>query len=151
MEGLVEHLAPGLPAAVQVGQVGAHLRRKVFRGDPACQPDRLADLGQVLGAVLAAREVALEPGQYGLRATKGGQSFGGRITLAQGARVQSSPAPGDSSPPVKIETLSDVQLVPSLSAVRLLAPPQSASPLASGSSGGALQPGSVLPAGNARK
>ncbi|MBL8954311.1 MAG: caspase family protein [Myxococcaceae bacterium] len=32
------------------------------------------------------REVALSPGQYGLRLMKGGQSFGGRITLSEGNR-----------------------------------------------------------------
>ncbi len=33
-----------------------------------------------------AREIALPPGQYGLRVFKGGQSFGGRVTLTEGAR-----------------------------------------------------------------
>lgn len=32
------------------------------------------------------REVALSPGQYGVRLMKGGQSYGGRISLADGAR-----------------------------------------------------------------
>ncbi|MBK7862827.1 MAG: caspase family protein [Archangiaceae bacterium] len=32
------------------------------------------------------REVALAPGQYGLRLMKGGQSFGGRVSLLDGAR-----------------------------------------------------------------
>lgn len=32
------------------------------------------------------REVALSPGQYGLRLMKGGQSFGGRVVLADGMR-----------------------------------------------------------------
>jgi hypothetical protein len=32
------------------------------------------------------REVALSPGQYGLRLMKGGQSFGGRVSLLEGAR-----------------------------------------------------------------
>lgn len=33
-----------------------------------------------------AREIALPAGQYGLRVFKGGQSFGGRVTLVEGAR-----------------------------------------------------------------
>ncbi len=32
------------------------------------------------------REVALSPGQYGLRLMRGGQSFGGRVTLSEGMR-----------------------------------------------------------------
>jgi hypothetical protein len=32
------------------------------------------------------REIALSPGQYGLRLFKGGQSFGGRVTLSDGMR-----------------------------------------------------------------
>ena len=36
----------------------------------------------------AAQEVALPPGEYGVRLFKGGQSFGGRVTLADGARKQ---------------------------------------------------------------
>lgn len=32
------------------------------------------------------REVALPPGQYGLRVFRGGQGFGGRVTLAEGSR-----------------------------------------------------------------
>lgn len=36
----------------------------------------------------ATHEVALPPGQYGLRLFKEGQSYGGRVTLAEGARKQ---------------------------------------------------------------
>ncbi|MFZ5443895.1 MAG: caspase family protein [Myxococcota bacterium] len=36
----------------------------------------------------ATREVALPPGTYGLRLFKGGQSFGGRISVVEGARRQ---------------------------------------------------------------
>ncbi|MHB8872989.1 MAG: caspase family protein [Myxococcaceae bacterium] len=35
----------------------------------------------------AAREVALAPGQYGLRLIKGGHSFGGRVKLAEGEHL----------------------------------------------------------------
>lgn len=70
-----------------------------------------------------------------------------RFTLAAGARVQSTPAPGDTSPPVKFETLADVSLSQALNALPLLAPPQAASPLAPGSSRGSLAPGATLPGG----
>ncbi|MFZ5445065.1 MAG: caspase family protein [Myxococcota bacterium] len=40
----------------------------------------------VVEVVRGAREVALAPGQYGLRVFKGGQGFGGRVTLVEGQR-----------------------------------------------------------------
>jgi hypothetical protein len=40
----------------------------------------------VVEVVGGAKEVALAPGQYGLRLFKGGQSFGGRVTLTDGQR-----------------------------------------------------------------
>lgn len=49
------------PVPVEVGERGAHLRGQVLRGEPARQPDGLAHLGQVLGAVRADGEVPLEP------------------------------------------------------------------------------------------
>ncbi|MGH2926612.1 MAG: putative baseplate assembly protein, partial [Solirubrobacteraceae bacterium] len=58
---------------------------------------------------------------------------GGVFTLAAGARVQSSPAPGDPNPPVKFETLADALLTPGLSALAVSAVPEPASQLAAGS------------------
>ncbi|MBL8910640.1 MAG: caspase family protein [Archangium sp.] len=40
----------------------------------------------VVEVVGGAKEVALAPGQYGLRLFKGGQSYGGRVTLTDGQR-----------------------------------------------------------------
>lgn len=40
----------------------------------------------IVEVVGGAREVALAPGQYGLRLFKGGKAFGGRVTLATGNR-----------------------------------------------------------------
>ena len=40
----------------------------------------------IVEVVGGAREVALAPGQYGLRLIKSGQSFGGRVTLTDGQR-----------------------------------------------------------------
>src|SRR5271165_547380 len=53
-------LAFRAPAAVEVRQVVPHLRGEVFWGHPPGQADGLAHLGEVLGAVRAAREVLLE-------------------------------------------------------------------------------------------
>jgi hypothetical protein len=72
---------------------------------------------------------------------------GGSFTLTAGARVQSSPAPGDTNPPAKFETLSDVLLTPGLSALPVSAVPEPASQLAAGSAGGPLSPGATVPAG----
>jgi uncharacterized caspase-like protein len=52
--------------------------------------DTLRDQVIVEVPTSATREVALAPGQYGLRLFKGGQSYGGRVTLAEGARKQLS-------------------------------------------------------------
>lgn len=54
-------LAAGEPAAVDLGQVRAHLRRQVLGLEPAGQPDRLADLREVLRAQRAPRQVLLQP------------------------------------------------------------------------------------------
>lgn len=40
----------------------------------------------IVEVVGGAREVALAPGQYGLRLFKGGQGYGGRVTLTEGMR-----------------------------------------------------------------
>jgi GNAT superfamily N-acetyltransferase len=50
----------GSPPAVEVGELVSHLRSQVLGFEPAGQADRLAHLGQVLGAVRAGRQVRLE-------------------------------------------------------------------------------------------
>jgi hypothetical protein len=69
------------------------------------------------------------------------------FTLKAGARVQSSPAPGDSSPPVKFETLADVQLSAALNRLPIQGPLQVTSPLAAASSDGVFAPGASRPPG----
>lgn len=69
------------------------------------------------------------------------------FTLKAGARVQSAPAPGDSSPPVKFETLAEAKLSATLNAVPLQGPFQTVAPLAAGSSAAPLQPGAAMPSG----
>ena len=58
----------GTPAAIEVHEFLAHLRAQVLGFQPAGEPDGLPHLGQVLGAVRAAGQMALEaaparPGQ----------------------------------------------------------------------------------------
>ncbi|GMU62296.1 MAG: hypothetical protein AMXMBFR34_40590 [Myxococcaceae bacterium] len=48
--------------------------------------DTLRDQVLVEVPTAATREVALSPGQYGLRLFKDGQSYGGRVTLTEGSR-----------------------------------------------------------------
>ncbi|HEY2160877.1 MAG TPA: baseplate J/gp47 family protein [Solirubrobacteraceae bacterium] len=69
------------------------------------------------------------------------------FTLKAGARVQSVPAPGDNSPPVKFETLADVRLSAALSELPIQGPFKPINSLAAGSSGGSLQPGAAPPPG----
>jgi predicted phage baseplate assembly protein len=64
-----------------------------------------------------------------------------RFTLAAGARVQSVPAAGATTPPVTFETLADLEADGALSRVALVAPPAAHAPLAAGSPGGSLPPG----------
>src|SRR6185369_13390544 len=54
-------LLSGPPAPVEIDYLVARLRGQVPGLDPAGQADRLAHLGQVLGAVRAAGQVRLEP------------------------------------------------------------------------------------------
>jgi predicted phage baseplate assembly protein len=67
--------------------------------------------------------------------------------LKAGARVQSAPAPGDRSPPVKFETLADVQLSAALNQLPIQGPFQPVDPLAASSDSGLLAPGAPLPPG----
>jgi hypothetical protein len=70
---------------------------------------------------------------------------GTRFTIPAGARVQSVPPPGDNSPPVKFETLVDLQAIAALNRVPLVAPPQGVAPLAAGVDHGLFAPGSARP------
>ena len=66
----------GPPPAVEVDDLVPCLRGQVLGFDPAGQLDRLAHLGQVLGAVRAARQVRLEHG-WNAEAGAFTQAFGG--------------------------------------------------------------------------
>lgn len=69
----------------------------------------------VVEVVGGAKEVALAPGQYGLRVFKGGQGFGGRVTLLEGQRqvvsmlalapISSSIAVAAKGGPVVVQTM----------------------------------------------
>ncbi|HEU5213947.1 MAG TPA: hypothetical protein VFU30_00245 [Gaiellaceae bacterium] len=72
---------------------------------------------------------------------------GTSFTIPAGARVQSVPPPGDDSPPVKFETLADLQADAALNRVPLVAPPQSTTPLAAGVDHGLFPPGFGAPDG----
>ena len=54
----------GSPPAVEVGELVSHLRSQVLGFEPTGQADRLAHLGQVLGAVGAGRPGAPRSGAW---------------------------------------------------------------------------------------
>lgn len=68
------------------------------------------------------------------------------FALAAGTRVQSVPAPGETAPPVKFETLEELEAIGALSRVSVVGPPATVTPLAAGASSAHLAPGGVLPA-----